>query len=116
MGNTPIVLALIGGRGMLARAVRKAAPNHYRVHVLSRPEIDITDANLVYRVLGELRPQIIVNCAAYTNVDGCETDVDAALAVNGDGPKSLASIARDIGATLVHVSTDYVFSVAPKGT
>jgi len=77
--------------------------------MLSRPEIDITDVDLVYRVLGKLRPKIIVNCAAYTNVDGCESDVDTALAVNGDGPRNLALVARDIGATLVHVSTDYVF-------
>lgn len=95
---------------MLAKAVHESVSDHYRVHVFSRPEIDITNADLVYRVLGELRPQIIVNCAAYTNVDGCETDVDAAFAVNGDGPKNLALLARDIGATLVHISTDYVFS------
>jgi dTDP-4-dehydrorhamnose reductase len=110
MAKTPILMALIGGGGMLAKAVHESVSDHYRVHVFSRPEIDITNADLVYRVLGELRPQIIVNCAAYTNVDGCESAADTAFAVNGDGPRNLASVARDIGATLVHVSTDYVFS------
>jgi len=109
MGLTPRVLALIGGRGMLAQAVQKAARDCYQIHTLSRPEIDITEVDAVYSVLGELRPKVIVNCAAYTNVDGCETDADTAFAVNGDGPKNLASVARKIGATLVHISTDYVF-------
>jgi dTDP-4-dehydrorhamnose reductase len=57
----------------------------------------------------KLRPEVIVNCAAYTNVDGCETDEETANLVNGKGPGYLAEAAKGLGATLVHISTDYVF-------
>jgi dTDP-4-dehydrorhamnose reductase len=57
----------------------------------------------------KVRPDVIVNCAAYTNVDGCETNEETALLVNGRGPGHLAGAAKELGATLVHVSTDYVF-------
>lgn len=95
---------------MLAQAVLKAAPAAYQVHVLSRPEIDITDAGLVFRVLRDLRPDIVINCASYTRVDECEAQAETAMAVNGEGPKNLALAAGETGSTLVHVSSDYVFS------
>ncbi|NIQ95712.1 MAG: dTDP-4-dehydrorhamnose reductase, partial [Desulfuromonadales bacterium] len=70
---------------------------------------DITDREQVLATLSELQPAVIVNCAAYTNVDGCESEEALATRVNGDGPGYLAEAALEVGATLVHVSTDYVF-------
>lgn len=61
------------------------------------------------------RPDVIINCAAYTNVDGCEVNHDAAFKANALGPRNLAQAAEKTGARLVHVSTDYVFSGRENG-
>lgn len=71
--------------------------------------LDITDAEAVAALVDSARPDIVINCAAYTNVDGCESDEAAAFAVNATGPANLARACEAIGAKLVHVSTDYVF-------
>lgn len=103
------LLALIGSKGMLATAVRSCASNEWEVVPLDLPEFDVTDPSVVNSVLGKLSPEVIVNCAAYTNVDGAESEEPLAMRVNGDGPGNLARISSQLGATLVHVSTDYVF-------
>jgi dTDP-4-dehydrorhamnose reductase len=74
------------------------------------PEIDITDFASVRKTLLTLKPEVIINVAAYTDVDGCESNVDQAMAVNGEGVGLLALTAREIGARLVQISTDYVFN------
>ena len=73
------------------------------------PDLDITDPASVSSVLGAQAPGVIVNCAAFTNVDACETEVEAATRVNVDGPRNLAAYAEANEARLIHVSTDYVF-------
>ncbi len=78
-------------------------------------DIDITSAESVFKVIGALKPEVVINCAAYTDVDGCESDAETAMAVNGEGVAYLAMACRDIGALLVQVSTDYVFD-GGKGT
>jgi dTDP-4-dehydrorhamnose reductase len=78
-------------------------------------EIDITSLESTERVLRTLKPKTVINCAAYTDVDGCETNVETAMQVNGEGVAHLAMASREIGARLVHVSTDYVFD-GGKGT
>lgn len=109
MDNNPKILALVGSRGMLAQAVQKSASDEYQIRFLARPQLDVTDAEGVASIFGEIRPNVIVNCAAYTQVDGCESDAETAFRVNGEGPGNLAKSARELGATLVHISTDYVF-------
>ncbi len=73
-------------------------------------ELDITDAAAVRTMVESERPDVIINCAAMTNVDGCETMFDVAMKVNAFGPRNLAAAARAVGAKLIHVSTDYVFA------
>ncbi len=73
-------------------------------------ELDITDASAVLGMVEKERPDAIINCAAMTNVDGCETMFDVAMKVNAIGPRNLANAARQYGAKLLHVSTDYVFA------
>jgi len=102
-------LALIGADGMLAGMVRRLAPDGYDLIPLDLPDFDLTVREKVLSTLGAVRPEVIVNCAAYTNVDGCESNEETATAVNGLGPGYLAEAAKAIGATLVHLSTDYVF-------
>jgi dTDP-4-dehydrorhamnose reductase len=108
-GRIVIRLGLIGGRSMLAQKVKQLLPSKYQLIELNRPEFDLTDPNKVGQLLRKLKPQIIVNCAAFTQVDACETQQNLANAVNGVGPGLLARTARQIGAILVHVSSDYVF-------
>jgi len=98
-----------GGRGMLGHAVAHVFGEIAQVMALGHEELDITDDRAVMdRVLG-LSPDLIVNCAAYTDVDGAEEARGEAFKVNSQGPGNLARAARTAGARLVHVSTDYVF-------
>jgi dTDP-4-dehydrorhamnose reductase len=73
-------------------------------------QLDITDINAVKEYVIDLKPQVIINCAAYTNVDACEANEDIAFKVNAIGPRNLAIAAEETGAKLIHISTDYVFS------
>jgi dTDP-4-dehydrorhamnose reductase len=103
-------LLVTGGAGMLGQAVAAVATRlGHEVVALSRTELDITDADHVRRVVTAAEPRAIVNCAAWTDVDGAETAEAAATAVNGAGPGNLARAVAESGARLVHVSTDYVF-------
>ena len=76
---------------------------------LARADLDITDAAAVGDAVAAARPDAVINCAAWTDVDGAEVDEAQATAVNGDGAGHLAAAAADAGAHLVHVSSDYVF-------
>lgn len=105
----PQVLALVGAKGMLAQMIRRLAPFQYVVRGFDLPEFDLTDPALVRAALTPLRPRVIVNCAAFTQVDACESHRGLAFRVNGEGPGILAAAAGELGATLVQVSTDYVF-------
>ncbi|HEX3824607.1 MAG TPA: dTDP-4-dehydrorhamnose reductase [Mycobacteriales bacterium] len=86
--------------------------NAYRADVVGsdHASLDITDAAAVDRALSAAAPTVVVNCAAYTNVDGAETDEAAATALNGAAPGHLAAWCAANNARLIHVSTDYVFS------
>ena len=78
-------------------------------------ELDITNRTAVVDFVRRHQPDAIINCAAFTNVDGCETNTDAAFKANAIGPRNLAIAAEKAGARLVHVSTDYVFSGRENG-
>ena len=79
------------------------------------PELDISNYKMVDEFVRRNRPDIIINCAAYTNVDGCEVHHDDAFKANALGPRNLAQAAEKTGARLVHVSTDYVFPGTSNG-
>ena len=103
-------LLVTGGAGMLGQAVAAAATRlGHDVIALSRAELDVTDGDHVRRVIAAAEPRAVVNCAAWTDVDGAETAEAAATAVNGAGAGNVARAAAETGARLVHVSTDYVF-------
>ena len=79
------------------------------------PELDISNYKAVDDYIRRFKPDVIINCAAYTNVDGCEVNHDAAYKANALGPRNLAQAAEKMGSRLVHVSTDYVFSGRENG-
>lgn len=80
------------------------------VIALDVEDLDITKLEQVKEVLHRESPNVVINCAAATNVDGCETNQDLAFKINSLGPRNLAMVCEDLGAKLVQVSTDYVFS------
>lgn len=81
----------------------------------TRQNLDITDAKLVDRVIADQKPNIVINCAAWTDVDGCESDHERAFLVNAQGPQNLAAACRKVGAAFVTISTDYVFDGTKQG-
>jgi dTDP-4-dehydrorhamnose reductase len=97
-----------GGAGQLGSAIVAAFSGH-RVVAPSSAALDITDGLAVRRALEEARPDLIVNCAAYNNVDGAEDRPDDALALNAFAVHTLAQAAEETGAALVHYGTDFVF-------
>jgi dTDP-4-dehydrorhamnose reductase len=100
---------LTGGEGQLARALASAAPPRWPVTALSRAQLDIGDADAVNAAIDALRPELIINAAAYTAVDRAESEPGQAMRVNRDGAANLAAAAARLGARFVHVSTDFVF-------
>ena len=109
----PIIL-LTGKSGQVGFELARVLPDVGRVVATDRAELNLADQASVRRVVRETRPQIIVNAAAYTAVDAAEHDEPAAQAVNATGPAVLAGEARQLGALLVHYSTDYVFDGAKR--
>jgi len=107
--RAPLPLVL-GGGGMLGRALfRRIEVVHPQSIGATRAEIDITDRFRLEAEVERLRPTVIVNCAAFTDVDGCEVDADLARRVNAEGAENVARAAALAGCRLIHLSTDYVF-------
>ena len=130
-------ILITGAKGMLAQAVRKRfekdpdgqaneiiltdrsieadnvdANGKNEINNAEKYALDITDLEAVKALVDKVKPDLIINCAAYTNVDGAEQAEELAEKVNALGPENLAKAAADVDATLVHISTDYVFGGA----
>jgi dTDP-4-dehydrorhamnose reductase len=102
-------LVVTGAGGGLGRAFLERMPAHHRVHTLTHGQLDIGDHEAVMRTVPALRPEAILHLAAFTDVDGCETDPVRASRDNALGTQHVALAARASGAILLYVSTDYVF-------
>ena len=101
---------IIGSNGQLGRQMQKVLTSRgISFDALDLPDIDITDpASIENRIAAGYRS--VINCAAYTNVDGAESDEETAQRINADGPKNIAAVCSRYDTELLHVSTDYVFS------
>ncbi len=103
-------LLVTGAQGMLGRAVVECATRlGHDVRAATRAELDVTDAEATRQALLAGRPRAVINCAAYTDVDGAESDRQGAERVNAGGAGHVAAAAAEVAARIVHVSTDYVF-------
>lgn len=101
---------ITGSGGQLGIELGELLPYRgYETIALGHKELDVGDAVSVGRVLEEQLPDVIINAAAYTDVDGCETDTEAAYRTNALGPRNLAQYGERMGCELLHVSTNYVF-------
>jgi dTDP-4-dehydrorhamnose reductase len=102
-------ILITGAGGLLGReAAAVLAPRHAVMPLTSR-ELDIADPALVMQAVERLAPEVVLNCAAFADVDACESERDRALAVNAAGPRHLALALARHGGKLLHISTDYVF-------
>ncbi len=104
-------IIVTGCNGQLGRAINKVYEDSREYECVNTDvqDLDITDVDAVVKLVCEVKPYAIINCAAHTNVNGCETDVDNAYRINAIGPRNLSIAATRAGAKLMHVSTDYVF-------
>jgi dTDP-4-dehydrorhamnose reductase len=103
-------LLITGGSGMLGQdIVHAATAAGHECLALSHAELDITDPPEVQSALRAAGPDVVINCAAWTDVDGAEMEFEAALAVNGDGAGTVARAAQDAGVWTIQISSDYVF-------
>ncbi len=103
-------LLVTGAGGMLGRELCElATAEGHAVTGLARAELDVTDAAAVAGAVAAARPEVVVNCAGWTDVDGAEAAEAEATAINGDAAGHVAAAARDAGALCVHISSDYVF-------
>lgn len=100
---------ITGAHGLLGAAIATAFSDCEAVRALDRRELDVTDARAIDAAVADVRPDVIVNCAAYNDVDGAESNAQHALAVNAFAVLDLARAARAHGAALVHYSSDFVF-------
>ena len=107
-----IRVLVIGGSGF----VGKYLMNYFSCHGTSTSgetgyiKLNITDIKSLKTILKEENPELVINAAGITNVDYCETHIDEAMKINGFSVENLANAAEDVGATLCHISTDYVYS------
>ena len=100
---------LIGADGMLGGELKERLEKNYEVTGTTLVTLDICDREAVLAKAREVKPYFIINCAAYTNVDGCEVNTELAMAVNGTAVANIAEAAKENDATFIHISTDYVF-------
>jgi dTDP-4-dehydrorhamnose reductase len=103
-------IVITGAGGMLGRdVVRAAKAANHEVVALARDDLDVSRPRHVHEAIGREQPHAVINCAAWTDVDGAEADEAGATDVNGYAAGDLAEAAAEVGASIVHPSTDYVF-------
>ncbi|CAB3760114.1 dTDP-4-dehydrorhamnose reductase [Paraburkholderia humisilvae] len=110
----PVVL-VTGSNGQVGTALLSRLTGFGRLVAAERNLLDLSDLAQVRRVVSQVKPAVIVNCAAYTAVDKAESDSELTMRINGEAPGVLAEEARRTGALLVHYSTDYVFDGSKDG-
>lgn len=105
---------ITGSNGQLGKELTKQMDGKYELICTDRESLDILNFEKVEKFIIEKKPDVVINCAAHTAVDVCETDIDNAYEINALGPRNLAIACEKIGAKFVQVSTDYVFDGSGK--
>jgi dTDP-4-dehydrorhamnose reductase len=109
-------IAITGAAGLVGRALTEhCRANSDEVFSFDHASLDITDREQVKEQISKCKPEAVVNCAAWTDVDGCEADAVRSNAANRDGPENLAWASRNVGAAYLTISTDYVFDGTKEG-
>ncbi len=105
-------IIVTGCNGQLGRAINQMYENRTDIEIVNTDvkELDITDIDKTLALVREVKPYAVINCAAHTGVDACETEVDSAYRINAIGPRNISIATRETGAKFMHISTDYVFA------
>ena len=106
---------ITGAKGQVGYCLALQLQGKYEILAVDRDELDITDQSAVKNAVENFRPDVIINAAAHTAVDRAETEVELSKAINVKGPQYLAEAAKDVGAAILHISTDYVFDGQREG-
>ncbi len=102
-------LLITGSNGMLGKALVERLSKKYSIKAITREDADITDLNTITKVITKIKPDIVIHTAAYTKVDDCESNSIHAYKVNAIGTRNVAVACQRIDASMVYISTDYVF-------
>ncbi len=102
-------ILITGSNGMLGHDLIEVLKDSHELILTTSKTLDITDENHVLDFISQSKPDVVINAAAYTDVDGCEQNQELAYAVNSEGVRNLALACRQVDCALVHISTDYVF-------
>ena len=103
-------ILITGSNGMLGYDLKEVLRKNHELILTTSKTLDITDKKHTIEFILDKKPDIVINAAAYTDVDGCEENQDIAYAVNGEGVRNLALACNEIDCPLVHISTDYIFN------
>lgn len=103
-------ILITGSNGMLGHDLIETLKDNHDLILTTSKTLDITDNEKVMDFICDVKPDLVINAAAYTNVDGCEENQKLAFSVNGDGVRNLALACREVDCPLVHISTDYIFN------
>lgn len=106
---------ITGAKGQVGHCLTTQLTGKAEILAVDRDELDITDRNAVFNVVKTFKPDVIINAAAHTAVDRAESEVELSEAINVKGPQYLAEAANEIGAVILHISTDYVFEGTGTG-
>jgi dTDP-4-dehydrorhamnose reductase len=107
-------ILLLGHKGMLGSDLLLKLPEEHEVVGMDKEEIDIVSKDECVKAIKEIEPNIVINAAAYTNVDGCESAKEECFAVNAEAVKNIAQVCRNKNIRIIHFSTDYVFDGTAK--
>ena len=106
---------ITGAKGQVGYCLTQQLQGKHEILAVDRDELDITDQSAVKNAVENFRPDVIINAAAHTAVDRAETEVELSEAINVKGPQYLAEAAKNVGAAILHISTDYVFDGQREG-
>lgn len=105
-------ILITGAKGMLGSALQKTLSPKHTVHPFDIDKMDITDYAKSYSIAAGVKPDLIIHCAAYTDVDGCEKNEEKAYLINSTGTQNIALVCQKLDIPMVYISTDYVFDGA----
>lgn len=106
---------ITGAKGQVGYCLTTQLTGKAEILAVDRDELDITDRDAVFNIVKTFKPDVIINAAAHTAVDRAESEVELSEAINVKGPQYLAEVANEIGAVILHISTDYVFEGTGTG-
>jgi dTDP-4-dehydrorhamnose reductase len=111
-----VKVLITGANGLVGRALtNRCLDNDDLVSAMTHQDLDISSETQVESIISRVRPDVVINCAAWTDVDGCESDVEKAHRINAEGVAHLARASRNVDALFITISTDYVFDGAKTG-